>query len=87
MLKFPKHHQLYITHNEHNTNYEKVSQYLEHYDHIDITEEEKKKCIQLNEIWELQWYPMTPISFYCVAASTLEKCMELALEKEAQRGN
>lgn len=76
VLPFPRHHQLYITHNEHHTNYESVADYLSRDERIIITPEDKQECIRLNEIWEIQWYPETPISFYCVGAPTLEKALQ-----------
>lgn len=76
-MKWPKHIQMFITHNEHHTNYETVKQYLDRAEHIDISEKDKKKCIRLGEIWEVQWYPNTPISFYCVGSFSLEKCIEI----------
>ncbi len=76
-MKFPDHHQLYITHNGHHTNYESIEDYVKDNERIDISNEDKQECMRVNEIWEIQWYPITPIGFYCVAASTLEKCLEL----------
>ena len=76
-MKWPKHHQMTITHNEHHTNYESVEQYLERSEHISISEEDKQECIRLGEIWEVQWYPRTPISFHCVGSYSLEKCIEI----------
>ena len=77
-MNFLKHHQLFITHNGHHTNYESVKDYLDCNDRIEITPEDREECIRLNEIWELQWYPETPIGFYCVGAPTLENCVQLA---------
>ena len=77
-MKFPKHHQLFISHNQHHTNYESVRDYLDRDNGAEISPEDREECIRLNEIWEIQWYPETPISFYCIGAPTLERCIELA---------
>lgn len=77
-MKFPKHHQLCITHNGHFINYETIAQYIEGCDYLNnMDKKDVQKCIETNQIWEIQWYPYTPISFYSVAASTLERCLEI----------
>jgi hypothetical protein len=82
-LEFPPHHQLYITHNGHRVNYESIKQYLDAYPHKDdMSESDIKECIENDEIWEIQLYPVTPISFYWVAAATLERAIELIWETE-----
>jgi hypothetical protein len=82
-MDWPKHHQLYVTHNPHHTNYETVEQYFENEDNrIDIHTEDIKDCIRLGEIWEVQWYPITPMGFYCVAAASLERCLEIINSQE-----
>ncbi len=85
-MEFPKHHQMIITHNEHHTNYETVASYLErnedHGGRILISESDKAECIRLNEIWEVQWYPSTPIGFHCVGSYSLEKCLEIINSNE-----
>jgi hypothetical protein len=70
----PKHAAaLYITHNDHKSVYESID---DHYDYLDncewVSPEEKLKAIELNSVWELHWYPDTPIGSYKVAASSLE---------------
>ena len=85
IMKFPKHHQMTIMHNEHHTNYEKVEEYLERlerYEHISISEEDKKQCINLQEIWQIHWYSQTPIGFHCVGSYSLERCLEIINKNE-----
>jgi hypothetical protein len=70
----PKHAAgLYITHNDHKSVYESID---DHYDYLDncewVSPEEKLKAIELNSVWELHWYPDTPIGSYKVVASSLE---------------
>lgn len=88
MIELPKHIHLAISHNAHAMNYETVEQYLMDDDHIDFrSAESRQQCIDQNEIWEVQWYPSTPIGFYCVGAPTLGEALDLALDLalEAER--
>ena len=84
-MKFPKHKaSMSITHNEHTTNYESIREYLDSEWFEDESEEDKQECIKAGEIWELQWYPDTPIGFYRVFAPTFEKVVEKALQIERE---
>lgn len=78
-MKFPKHLSLHITHNQHEDYYEKIEYYLKsrHIESADLFPEDKEEIIRTNSIWEIQWYPVTSISFYFVAAATFERCMEI----------
>lgn len=81
MINFPPHHQLYITHNGHRTNYESISDYLDGCERLkDMNEQDIKECKEKDEIWEIQLYPRTPISFDWVAAATLERALFLLNE-------
>ena len=78
-MNLPKHLMLIISHNDHKSCYEDMSSYLnfEPMNRIEnLTPEEIKICIENNEIWEIQWYPETPIGFHYVCAPTLEGCLE-----------
>ncbi len=83
-ITFPRHEcGLHLTHNQHRDYYQTVEEYLRDEARISFESgEERALCLELNELWELQWYPDTPIGFYCVGASTLEKCLAFALESE-----
>lgn len=86
MIKFPKHKcGLYLSHNQHKDLYETALHRIE-YSNLDvddfISKEDMQKCINTDELWELQWYPDTPIVFYRVAGSTLEIVLNRALEIE-----
>lgn len=67
----------------HAANYETVDQWLERDDCpcpcVDLDEMRR-----LNEVWEVQWYPSTPIGSHRVAASTLELALARALELERE---
>ena len=78
----PKHKAaLYITHNDHKGGYESVE---EHYDYLSsfewVSPEEKQRAIELDSVWELHWYPDTPIGSYKVAASSLEAIQKHMME-------
>ena len=44
----------------------------------------KAKSIETGELWEMQWYPDTPVSFYCVAAPTLADLLRYAMEENTK---
>lgn len=81
---------LYLTHNQHKDYYETVELHLEEYPGFDdnnfVSKEDRQKCIDTGELWELQWYPETPVGFYKVCGSTLEVVLQRAAEidKELQ---
>ena len=81
-MKFPPHKaSLYLTHNEHLSNYETVAQAIEDGDfgmRDWVSEEQKQKAIAANDCWILQWYPDTPIGFYVRAAADLDVLLEAA---------
>lgn len=45
------------------------------------SEDERQKAIRDNSVWTIQWYPNTPVGFYCVGASTFEAAARYALEQ------
>jgi hypothetical protein len=78
----PKHAAgLYITHNDHKNVYYTIE---EHYGYVDdrewVSPEEKLKAIELDSVWELHWYPDTPIGSYKVVASSLEAIQKHMVE-------
>jgi hypothetical protein len=78
----PKHAAaLFLTHNDHKSVYESVE---DHFGHLDdggwVSPEERLKAIELDSVWELQWYPDTPIGSYYVAASSLEAIQKHMME-------
>lgn len=80
MIKFPDHKAgLFLAHNEHRNYYESVSQAIESgtYSEGDwISDEELMKSLETDEVWELRWYPNTPVGFCSSVASTLEALLE-----------
>lgn len=78
-MKLPPHKcSLHITHNQHKDYYDSIVEYVRHLDDEDLSPVERAACIATGEIWEIQWYPHTPVESYKVCASTLERALELA---------
>jgi hypothetical protein len=75
-IKWPRHAaSLYLEHNDHKNYYQTIEEVCENYEHDWISEEERKKAIETDSVWTLQWYPDTPIGSHCYAASTFEALM------------
>lgn len=74
---------LTITHNDHKGVYETVEKFTEGPGAIEwASDEERKRAIETDEIWEVQWYPDTPVGFCIVQASSLEACFEHILSDD-----
>lgn len=78
---------LFLTHNEHRGYYENASDYIREGRERPAPATWKdddaiQRAISTDEIWELQWYPDTPVGFYRVAAPTLHELLELAKHTE-----
>ena len=76
----PKHKGgLYIEHNPHKGVYMDVEQWIIDNDWCDWeNDESKQRASETDEIWIIQWYPSSPVSFYSVAAPTLQDALRLA---------
>lgn len=88
-MNFPKHKcGLYLTHNQHKDYYQPITEYIEEYAKgiVDSFKDasERQRAIDTNEIWEINWYPDTPIGSYHASASTLEGVLVYALEIERE---
>ncbi|NPT59082.1 hypothetical protein [Paraburkholderia elongata] len=73
-----------ISFNSHASGYVNARRAIEEgeYGHADwVSDEECQKAAETNSVWEIHWYPQTPIGFYAVAASTLEACLRRVLEE------
>lgn len=80
-MKLPKHKAaLFISHNEHKNYYQTAAECADRDPAEWKSEEQKKRAIQTDEIWTMQWYPETPIGFHVIAAPTLEELIEFANE-------
>jgi hypothetical protein len=63
---------LHLTHNEHRGVYEPVAEYLRDYTDDDfIAPGERERCIASDSVWEIQWYPNTPVGFNRRVAASL----------------
>lgn len=86
--KFPAHKcSMTITHNYHRDMYQTVAQWVQELEsrggEIQWKDDAaKQRSIETNQMWELQWYPDTPIGFYVAAAPTFGEVIALALEME-----
>ena len=67
-----------IEHQPHACNYMSAEEYLATEWAPDISDEDKAECIRTGQIWEIHWYPNTPVGFNCVGAPTLERAIEIA---------
>lgn len=83
-----KHSSLSISFNEDNgPNYQTVAEMVEQNDPKDhdwISEEEKHKAVLTNRMWEIQWYPDTPIGFCRLCASSLSAVIKAVLPAESK---
>lgn len=78
---FPDHEcGLQLSHNEHKNYYESIEDYVQENRELFKweSEEHKQRAIKSDCIWQLQWYPNTPVGFYCAAAPTLREVLEWA---------
>lgn len=74
---------LCIEHNQHRNDYQTVAAWLEDREALGtgpnwVSAEERQRAIDTGEVWEIQWYPQTPVGFYHVAASTLAAALKAA---------
>ena len=83
--KLPRHEcGLYLEHNPDRGYYQTVAEWSDHTrEDAWISEEEKARAIETNELWVLHWYPDTPIGAYRGAASSLEALLGWASSADA----
>ena len=90
-MKLPRHKcGLYITHNQNRDYYETAEEYIESRESLEDgptvvfgSAENRQRCIDTNELWEVCWFPDTPVGSYQVMGPTLKIVMEL-IEKDFQ---
>jgi hypothetical protein len=75
MAVLPRHEaSMTIEHNAHRATYETVEDYAEFREWDDgnwVSVAERDRSFATQELWEIQWYPNTPIGFSVRAASSL----------------
>ncbi len=80
---FPAHAaSLHLTHNDHKSTYETIEAWEEHGEREDdwVSREQREKAIANDSVWELQWYPNTPIGFIRLLACDLDVLLAAAKE-------
>ena len=87
-MKFPKHEaSMSLNHNEHKACYDPIAAYISELPfHEWATPTSKARCIETDEIWELQWYPNTPVGFCTMYGATLEEVLEAATPTQLLEG-
>lgn len=65
-----------LTVNDHRTEYINVQQYLERDE--DVTPEDLRRMIEAGTIYELQFYPDTPVGFYRVYGISFDEVVQKA---------
>lgn len=88
-INWPKHINLLLEHNPHSTlYYSTVSDYLSGPDSPDpsewISDEQRKKAIEKDELWVLTWYPSNPVGFYTMMACDLGALLQAANEVDGE---
>jgi len=87
LLNLPPHKcDLTITHNEHRSFYQTVEQRLKEIAGFGMdvnweTSEMRARAIEADEMWEMRWYPDTPMSYIAVSAPTLPDLLRFALQQ------
>lgn len=83
-MQFPAHVSLSLTHNEHAAYYDRAEAYYgePNYDLTDwVSEEQRTKAFETQSVWELHWYPNTPVGFHRVLAADLDALMAHVAER------
>jgi len=93
-LKWPKHKcGMYVSHNEYRDSYHSIEIAVQDIEAVELRAgtksediwyslEERQTILDTRELWELQWYPNTPIGSYIVRASSFELLIKYANEVE-----
>ncbi len=78
-MTFPRHIELILSHNPQNGNYETVAEHCD-FMQVDptnwVSEEQREKALRENELWQVQWYPDTPVGFCRKLAADLDALVE-----------
>lgn len=86
-LQLPRHAcGLHINHNQHKDYYESAEDFAnrDYNANCWIDEEQKARAIAADSIWEVQWYPDTPVGCFKVCAPTLEEALAEANRIQAE---
>ena len=73
---------LTIRHNEHKDYYQTVKQFLDEREQMMNIEDDdwatptsKERAMATDSLWELRWYPNTPVGFNMIFGATLEEVL------------
>ena len=82
-MKLPEYKiSLTIVHNEYKNWYYTIEQGIQEIDENNwVSLEERDKALQTENIWNIQWYPDTPIGSYVYYASSLEVLLDYINKK------
>lgn len=79
-IKWPEHKaSLHITHNGNKANYETIEAYCDWHKVTDedwATPTSKQRAIETDSLWEVQWYPDTPVGFNVKYGATLKEILD-----------
>jgi hypothetical protein len=87
IMQFPRHAaSLHLTHNQHKAYYETVETYVSHMccPPDCVSDEQRDKALATQELWELQWYPDTPIGSYAIYGADLDTVLDKALSVQIE---
>ena len=74
---FPDCIHLSVQFNQHAVYYETARKWADDQEWLKwVSEEEKALAIERDSIWTCQWYPITPVGFYALGASSFEVLMD-----------
>lgn len=89
---FPEHKaSLHVTHNQHKAYYQSIEDYIAE-EEIGKAEYEwatptsKERAIATDSLWEVQWYPDTPIGFCLKYGATLEEILASLAPQDKEEG-
>jgi hypothetical protein len=73
---------LHLTHNEHLSYYSTVEEEDRNGHWNWVSEAQRQLAIQRNEMWQIQWYPETPVGFHSLCAAELGALLEAVREHQ-----
>jgi len=77
---------LFLSHNEFLGYYETAASYISGREGLCFRNvEERDKCIATDQLWELQWYPHTPVGFHVIGAPTLAQLLDFVEELKLKK--
>lgn len=91
-IEWPKHEcGMCLDHNDYKNYYESIETAVSEIEEREVgagtklkdvwySAAERQKILDTGELWELQWYPDTPVGFYVVRASSFETLIKYAKE-------